>query len=162
MIIIMLMTSCQWFAYLLVVVDNLATIRSVSILVTTMSIRIIMIVKKMIMIVSHDYKSYDDHMQAFRWFKRGCFMRSEWPQVFFTFYWPSTSQKRKAFSNSSLTKYTHSAQCVFWWLEARENILERVFDPRPVVTPNPTQPNIAFETSGCHNFLYYFQKIIFL
>ena len=32
------------------------------------------------------------------------------------------------------------SKCVNWWLEARENILERVFDPRPVVTPNPTQP----------------------
>ena len=46
MIIIILMTSCQWLACLLVVVDNLATVRSVSILVTTMRTRIIMIVKK--------------------------------------------------------------------------------------------------------------------
>ena len=34
------------------------------------------------------------------------------------------------------------SKCVNWWLEARENILERVFDPRPVVTPNPTQPSL--------------------
>ena len=44
---------------------------------------------------------------------------------------------------SGITPPDVKSKCVNWWLEARENILERVFDPRPVVPPNPNPTNIV-------------------
>ena len=43
------------------------------------------------------------------------------------------------------SKRTHSTgpQTLVILIRMVKALLERVFDPRPVVTPNPTQPNIA-------------------
>ena len=55
---------------------------------------------------------------------------------------------------SGITPPGLKPKCVNFWLEARENILERVFDPRPVVTPNPTQPRTKnFCMDICLSFL---------